>query len=89
MSKTAISVTLAPDNLLWLKARMRTTRGRSISAVLDDLLREARQVSGPVTSVVGWVRFPEGEEGLERGKKEVRELFERSLSRGSSRRRRG
>lgn len=88
MSKTAISVTLAPENLLWLEARARATGSRSVSALLDAILKEARQTSGPVRSVVGWASLPGGEAGLERGQKEIRELFARSLSRGRARRRR-
>ena len=85
MSKVAISVTLAEDNLLWLKARTRRQGKRSISAVLDDVVREARKTSGEVTSVVGWVTFPQGEDGLEQGDEEIRDLFERSLSRSQTR----
>lgn len=88
MSKTAISVTLAPDNLLWLKARTRRLGKRSISAALDDVLREARKTAAEATSVVGWVTFPEGEDALEQGDKDVRALFDRSLSRGRALRRR-
>ena len=88
MSKTAISVTLSADNLLWLKARTLATGIRSMSAALDGLLTAERRASGPVTSVVGFVSFPEGEEGLRRGAEEIRALFDRSLSKGAVRRRR-
>ena len=86
MGKKAISVTMEADNLLWLRARTRATGTRSISALLDGLVTGARKASGPVTSVVGFVSFPEGEDGLQRGKEEIRELFDRSLSRGRARR---
>jgi len=88
MSKTAISVTMSTDNLLWLKARTLATGSRSMSAVLDGLVTAARGASGPVTSVVGFVSFPEGEDGLRQGGEEIRALFDRSLSKGASRRRR-
>jgi hypothetical protein len=90
MSKRAISVTIEAENLLWLKARTRATGSRSISAVLDDMVTEVRKAPGPVTSTVGWVSFPEGEDGLRRGKEDIRELFDRSLApRHTRRRRRG
>jgi hypothetical protein len=90
MSKKAISVTIEADNLLWLKARTRATGSRSISAVLDDMVTGVRKAAGPVTSIVGWVSFPEGEAGLRRGKKDIRELFDRSLAvRPTRRQRRG
>lgn len=79
-------MTLETDNLLWLKARTRATGTRSISAVLDGMVTGARQASEPVTSVVGFVSFPDGEDGLERGTEEIRKLFGRSLSRPSARR---
>lgn len=89
MNKSPISVTLGADNLLWLKARTQATGRRSVSSVLDDLVTQAREAGGPATSVVGWVSFPQGVEGLERGGQEVRQLFERALSKGLPRRRRG
>ena len=88
MNKKALSVTLMPDNLLWLEARARATGSRSLSAVLDAVLTEARQGPTPARSVVGRVRFPEGDEGLERGEKEIRQLLERSLTGGRPRQRR-
>lgn len=81
MSKTAISVTLAPENLLWLKARARVTDRRSVSAVLDALLEEARRKTGPARSVVGRVQLPQGDEGLEKGSQEIRRLLQGSVSR--------
>lgn len=90
MNKKAISVTLHPDNLLWLEARARATRSRSLSAALDAVVSEARGESAAVRSVVGRVRFPQGEAALEQGEKEIRRMFDRSLSRShSSRRGRG
>jgi len=88
MNKTPISVTLAADNLLWLKARTQATGSRSVSAVLDDLVSDARRAAGSATSVVGWVSFPDGVAGLERGEQEIRKAFERSLSKAPGRRRR-
>jgi hypothetical protein len=87
MNKKAISVTLKPANLLWLEARARATGSRSVSAVLDSVLNDARRTSAPVRSVVGRVRFPDGEAALEQGEKDIRQTLERSLSRGRSPRR--
>ena len=87
MRKTAISVTLAPENLLWLRAQAQAGKGSSVSAVLDALL-QARRTEGPVRSIVGRVRFPQGERGLLQGQREIRQLFERSLSGGRRRPRR-
>jgi hypothetical protein len=87
--KSAISITLAPDNLLWLKARAQAKGSRSISAEIDELLTQARRATGPVRSVVGTVRLPEGETGLERGTAEIRQLFAKALgARGARRKRR-
>jgi hypothetical protein len=55
---------------------------------MSAVLNEARQGPTPARSVVGRVRFPEGDAGLERGEKEIRQLFERSLTGGRPRRRR-
>lgn len=87
--KTAISITLAPDNLLWLKARAQARGNRSISSAVDEILSEARRLSGPVRSVVGTIRLPEGEAGLSRGDEEIRRLFTRALGARPARRKRG
>ena len=42
MKKHAVSVTLSPDNLLWLHARATMERARGLSAVLDQIVAEAR-----------------------------------------------
>jgi hypothetical protein len=93
MNKHALSVTLEPENLLWLKARVRARKLRSISAALDEVLSVARNASSPPRSVVGTVQLPHGEAGLERGGRELRALFEASLKSGrraaGQRRRRG
>jgi hypothetical protein len=86
--KTAISVTLAPDNLLWLKARAQAKGSRSVSAALDEVLSEARRASGPVRSVIGTIRLPEGEAGLRRGSEEIGRLFDKALGARSVRRKR-
>ena len=42
MSKQAISITLTPDNLVWLKGRARAEGLRSLSECLDRLVTRAR-----------------------------------------------
>lgn len=42
MSKQPISVTLSPDNLLWLKGRARAVAAGSLSEFLDRLITRAR-----------------------------------------------
>lgn len=86
--KVALSITLAPDNLLWLKARAQATGSRSISAALDEVLSEARRAPGPVRSVVGTIRLPEGEAGLRRGSEEIGRLFDKALGARSGQRKR-
>lgn len=90
MNKTAISVTLAGENLLWLKARARARGRRSVSAALDELLTEARKGPAQGRSVVGRVRIVGGDAGLARGEAELRVSFEESLrGAGARSRRRG
>jgi len=42
MNKQPISVTLSPDNLLWLKGRARAVAAGSLSEFLDTLVTRAR-----------------------------------------------
>jgi hypothetical protein len=56
MSKQAISVTLSPDNLVWLKGRARADGVGSLSEYLDRLLTRARfggNTARPVKSMKG------------------------------------
>jgi hypothetical protein len=78
-------VTLHPDNLLWLRTRVKATGGRSLSEALDGILTEARAGSGASTaavrSVAGHARIPESDEALSAAGARVAALF-----RGSARR---
>ena len=78
-------MTLRPDNLLWLRTRVKATGGRSLSEALDGILTEARAGSGASTaavrSVAGNARIPESDEALSAAGKRVAALF-----RGSARR---
>ncbi len=56
MAKQAISVTLSPDNLVWLKGRARVEAVGSLSECLDRLLTRARfggHTARPVRSMKG------------------------------------
>jgi hypothetical protein len=87
MSKTAVSVTLAPDNLLWLEGQTLARRSRSLSATLDQVLAEARKAGHgrPVRSVVGTVRIDESDPQLHQADTAVRALFRVSLGKPRSR----
>jgi len=43
MSKRAISVTLAADNITWLRGRVGASGLRSVSELLDRIVTDARQ----------------------------------------------
>lgn len=82
MSKKAVSLTLDEANLLWLRGR---GYGRgNLSAVVDDLITEARsgRLGGPppVRSVVGTIDLAVDDPELEGADAAVRELFARALA---------
>jgi hypothetical protein len=83
MSKQAVSVTLAAENLLWLRGQARASGARSMSAVLDRLVSTARtggQVhESTIRSVVGTVRIAEADPDLARADAAVRALFPGAL----------
>jgi hypothetical protein len=83
MSKRAISVTLETDNLVWLKARAGAMGVRSVSELLDDLVREARATgfAGPSRSVVGTIDIDAGDPLLKDADRAVRAMFGVSLRR--------
>jgi carbamate kinase len=85
MNKQAISITLDPANLLWLRAQTLSQGRRSISETLDRLIREARTESksqeSPVRSVVGAVRIAESDPNLDTADTAVREFFSSALTR--------
>lgn len=79
MKKTPVSVTLSPDNLLWLEARTIAERRRSLSETLDRLIRDFRASSGQagnLRSAVGTVSLPADDPDLKRAKADVRRLFQ-------------
>ena len=88
MSKKAVSVTLQPDNLLWLRARVKAKGGRSLSEALDGIITEARAGTGASTaevrSVVGNAWIPKSEEALSEAGAQVAALFRGSVRRKES-----
>ena len=79
MNKRAISVTLDPENLLWLRGQARASRRASVSGALDRLVSEARargQVQErTIRSVVGTVRIARADPELRDADAAVRALF--------------
>jgi len=83
VSKKAISVTLAADNLVWLRGRAEAGGFRSVSELLDHLVSGARHAgaAGPARSVAGTVDIADDDADLEEADRAVRSLFEKSLRR--------
>lgn len=79
MSKKAISVTLRPENLLWLRGQTRAAARRSVSETLDQLIAEARAGArtdpAAVRSVVGSIRIRASDPALTRADVAIRHLF--------------
>lgn len=99
-----ISVTLAEDNLLWLRGQAARTAKGSVSEVLDRIVSEARAGGrtdpAAVRSVVGSVDLPDDDPDLAQADADIRSLFaasarqpmlvrERSARRSARRSRRG
>lgn len=83
MAKQPISVTLDATNLVWLRARVGAGEVRSVSALLDRLVAEAR-TRGTLhepTSVVGTIDISSSDPLLLRADDEVRARFRSSIER--------
>lgn len=92
MNKVAVSVTLAPESIAWLRARTTKTRARSLSEALDRLIQSERSresATVAVRSVVGLVRIPDSDPNLDEADAAIRSLFSASASGGKSTRRAG
>ena len=80
MPKTALSITLDQDNLLWLRAQTVAARGKSLSDTLDQLVTAARQAGqvaeGSVRSVAGTIDISDDDPDLAGADQYVRSLFE-------------
>jgi len=83
MAKQAISVTLDADNLTWLKGRAGAAGVRSVSELLDQLVRAARASgrTGPSRSVVGTIDVDASDPWLEGADEAMRSIFQASLGR--------
>jgi hypothetical protein len=78
MSKKAISVTLQPENLLWLRGQAQASSRRSVSETLDALISEARAGTrgrpDAIRSVVGSIRIQASDPGLIQADAAIRDL---------------
>jgi hypothetical protein len=83
MPKQAISVTLEADNLTWLKGRAGAAGLRSVSELLDQLVRAARESrhAGPSRSVVGTIDVDASDPWLEGADDALRGMVDNSLGR--------
>ena len=82
--KRAISITVAQDNMLWLRGQAARTTGGNVSEIVDRLITEARTVGGgnrsAARSVAGTIDLPDEDALLEAGRS-VSAWFEQSLNR--------
>lgn len=83
--RTAISVTIDEDNLLWLKAQAAATAKGSVSEILDRLVGDARAEgrtgAAAIRSVAGTIDLPADDPDLEQASSYVRTMFDQSLRR--------
>jgi hypothetical protein len=83
--RKAISVTLAEDNLLWLRGQAARTSKGSVSEVLDRIVGEARAGGrtdpSAVRSVVGTIDLPDDDPDLAQADADVRSIFAASARR--------
>lgn len=77
MPQQAISVTLSPENITWLRGRVGSTGLRSVSELLDQLVTSARQGGHTVQrrSVVGTIVIDAADSALAHADQSIRELF--------------
>ena len=83
MAKHAISVTLDERNLVWLRARVGAGGQRSVSALLDRLVSDARAggTAGEARSVVGTIDISGSDPLLLRADDAITAMFRGSLER--------
>ena len=76
-------MTLEADNLTWLKGRAGAAGLRSVSELLDQLVRAARESGhvGPSRSVVGTIDVDASDLWLEGADNALREMVDKSLGR--------
>jgi hypothetical protein len=75
MNKRAISVTLSEESLVWLRSETITERGRSLSDMLDQLVKSARGNAGARRSVVGQVEISDDDPTLESADAALQDAF--------------
>jgi hypothetical protein len=84
MARVAVSLTIAEENLTWLKGHA-VRAGGSLSAVLNELISRARAGGLPAPphprSVVGTIDLTAADPMLEGADEAVRALFHASLQR--------
>ena len=82
--KHAISITIARDNLMWLKGQAAARTRGNVSEMINRLIADARQAGqtdpAAIRSVVGTIDLPD-DESLTEADGYVRAMFERSLAR--------
>jgi len=82
--KSAISITVGRDNLMWLKGQASARSGGNVSEIVDRLITQARAAGqthpAAIRSVAGTIDLPD-DESLAEADGYVRGLFDRSLSR--------
>jgi hypothetical protein len=87
MPKTAISVTLDQNNILWLRGRAAAGKRGSLSETLDALVTQARSAgqvpADSVRSVVGTIDVSADDPNLDRADADLQAWFEESLGRPS------
>jgi hypothetical protein len=83
--RRAVSVTLASDNVLWLRAQAAATARGSLSEVLDRLVTDARGAgrteAAAIRSVRGTIDLPEDDPSLDTADAFIRAQFDRSARR--------
>jgi hypothetical protein len=83
--RKAISVTLAEDNLLWLRGQAARAGKGSVIELLDRIVTDARArglaAPGSVRSVAGTIDLPEDDPDLAGADAYLRALFEASARR--------
>ena len=84
MPKSAVSVTLDRDNLVWLRSQAAAAGGRSVSDTLDRIVTDARAAGRvrpeTIRSVVGTIDLGD-DPALEHADDYVRAVFARSVRR--------
>jgi hypothetical protein len=83
VGKRAISVTLHTENLTWLRARTAASGARSVSALLDRLVADARGqgTGGQSRSVVGTIDLDPADPLLLEADAAIRTAIETSIGR--------